>query len=96
MSMPSHTSRRKQVCMSNSYDGDATRSSFQQTLEFWRQLEEKAHVPLADSPCRNASWSNLLVALSSGHGDGPAAMAAAVAVARVASACARAKVARME
>eukprot|EP00965_Chrysotila_dentata_P043997 1462378-Pleurochrysis_carterae.AAC.1 len=25
------------------YDRDATDSSFQQTLEFWRQLEEKAH-----------------------------------------------------
>eukprot|EP00965_Chrysotila_dentata_P154855 5117113-Pleurochrysis_carterae.AAC.1 len=26
------------------------RSSFRQMHEFWRQLEEKAHVPLADSP----------------------------------------------
>eukprot|EP00965_Chrysotila_dentata_P027473 912183-Pleurochrysis_carterae.AAC.1 len=33
------------------YDRDAsTRSSFQQTLEFWRQLEEKAHVPSVNSP----------------------------------------------
>eukprot|EP00965_Chrysotila_dentata_P175485 5792658-Pleurochrysis_carterae.AAC.1 len=31
------------------YDRDAMRSSFQRTLEFWRQLEEKAHVPLANS-----------------------------------------------
>eukprot|EP00965_Chrysotila_dentata_P060857 2016971-Pleurochrysis_carterae.AAC.1 len=32
------------------YDQDATRSSFQQTLEFWRQLEENAHVPSVNSP----------------------------------------------
>eukprot|EP00965_Chrysotila_dentata_P080717 2663445-Pleurochrysis_carterae.AAC.1 len=32
------------------YDRDATRSSFQRTLEFWRQLEEKAYVPVANSP----------------------------------------------
>eukprot|EP00965_Chrysotila_dentata_P256398 6212525-Pleurochrysis_carterae.AAC.1 len=35
--------------------------------------------------CRNASVASLLGARSSGHGDGPAAMAAAVAIARVAS-----------
>eukprot|EP00965_Chrysotila_dentata_P111452 3684961-Pleurochrysis_carterae.AAC.1 len=35
------------------YDRDATRSSFQQAIEFWRHLEEKAHVPLANSPNEN-------------------------------------------
>eukprot|EP00965_Chrysotila_dentata_P056607 1878102-Pleurochrysis_carterae.AAC.1 len=29
---------------------DATRSSFQQALEFWQQLETKAQVPLANPP----------------------------------------------
>eukprot|EP00965_Chrysotila_dentata_P054730 1817301-Pleurochrysis_carterae.AAC.1 len=32
------------------YGRDATHSSFQQTLEFWRQLEEKALVPSVNIP----------------------------------------------
>eukprot|EP00965_Chrysotila_dentata_P232535 6199027-Pleurochrysis_carterae.AAC.2 len=34
----------------NDYDRDATQSSFQHTLGFWRQLEEKARFLLADTP----------------------------------------------
>eukprot|EP00965_Chrysotila_dentata_P066476 2200990-Pleurochrysis_carterae.AAC.1 len=54
-----------------------------------RELLLMVRVGVAE--CRNAIATSLLDAPSSGHGDGPASMAAAVAIARVASACVRAK-----
>eukprot|EP00965_Chrysotila_dentata_P182298 6020104-Pleurochrysis_carterae.AAC.1 len=63
-------------------------------LRMARECGERATIG-SSSACRNAR-TDLLDALSSGHGDGPAVMAAAVAIARVASACVRAEIARKE